>query len=520
MRNPLKAKPLTKNNGVAPYLFPDSPVGGSEKEAPESPTNTTYAATTAPQNPRKISTGTSYVASGIAPPQPNDTEIGSSQPVVIREVVPELVSPYQRLQVYTKMLTDASVDVSMRVSKTPVLGADFYVDPYSTQPIDQEIAEFIDSNLHDGLTVPMSHVLEDVLKMYEDGYSVLEKVHEMREWSPQRKASNTRQFTMLKKLAVRPASTITKINYDNNGGPLSVEQNALQADGSVNQITLDIANIVIFTFGRNGGDLTGKSLLRTAYSHWYYKTHLYKIDAIQKERHSLGIPKGKLLPGFTQASKEAMRTLLRNLRTNEEAFMLLPPNVDVEIAFPTGHPVEVLQSANHHNLMILLNVLAQFTALGLESSGGGRATAGAQVDMFMKAFRYVANVICDMFNMYVIPELVVWNYPTRNFPTLKVRNIGETRDLQMLAAALANLFAQGGLTTDDPTEDWIRQVFDMPKLTTQRPTTPQATTTSPNSPVGGAKQGPPNQQNKPPQKGNVGGNGGQGNTGKPPNAAQ
>ena len=32
----------------------------------------------------------------------------------------------------------------------------------------------------------------------------------------------------------------------------------------------------------------------------------------------------------------------------------------------------------------------------------------------------------------------------------------------MLGAALANLFAQGALTADDPTENWIREVFDMP----------------------------------------------------------
>lgn len=64
--------------------------------------------------------------------------------------------------------------------------------------------------------------------------------------------------------------------------------------------------------------------------------------------------------------------------------------------------------------------------------------------------------------MYLIPELVVSNFPTTNFPQLQVRNIGETRDLQMLGAAIANLLSQGGFEMDDPTENWLRRVFDMP----------------------------------------------------------
>jgi hypothetical protein len=159
--------------------------------------------------------------------------------------------------------------------------------------------------------------------------------------------------------------------------------------------------------------------------------------------------------------------------------------------------------------------MVQFLALGVSSSstGGGRATSGSQSDMFMKSLRYVANGICDIINMYVIPELVVWNYNTRNFPKLKVRNIGETRDLQMLAAALANLFSQDALTDDDPTEEWIRKVFDMPRRDSSVPRR-----TFHDKPVGTLENQPPPTTNG--TKGGVGNNGGQGNTGKPPNATQ
>jgi hypothetical protein len=441
--------------------------------------------------------------------RPNlDDESGSSQPTPIRELVPELSSPFLRIATYGKMMNDAAVDVSMRFYKTPVLGSEFFMEPYSDSPEDQEISEFIWANLAEGMSAPFINSLEDILTMYEDGYSILEKVYEQREWSPGRKNANTRQYVMLKKLGVRPASNVKEIVYDDNGGPEKIVYNAIRAGGKTEEVDLEIAKLLIFTFNRRGGDLTGKSLLRTAYPHWYYKTHLYKIDAIQKERFSLGVLKGKLMPGFSVGDKAVLRTLLRNYRTNEEQFMLLTPNVDVEVEWPPGTPADVLDSANHHNTMILMNVLGQFLSLGTTGEGGGRATAGTQSDLFMKSLRYIANQICQEINMYLIPELVVWNYPTTNFPKLQVRNIGETRDLQMFAAALANLYAQEVVTKGDPaTEAWVRKVFDMPALASQ-PATPTETPTQIST----------NGQTA--QKGNVRTGGQTGYVGKPPNAPE
>jgi hypothetical protein len=418
------------------------------------------------------------------------------------------------------MMNDAGVDVSIRAAKTPVLGAEFYVQPYDNDPTSVEIADFVWSNLAEGMSSPLINSLEDVLHMYEDGYAVLEKVYELREWTAKGKGRNTKTYTMLKKLGVRPTSTIKELQYDDNGGPMGVLQGAIKGDGTVQDVQLDIGKVMIFTFGRRQGDLTGRSLLRTAYQHWYYKQHLYKIDAIQKERHGIGVPKGMLQPGYNANDKSILRTMLRNLRTNEEAFMLLTPNVDVEFAELKGQPVDVLHSADHHNMMILMNVMGQFLALGVGGQGqGSRAVGGVQADLFMKALRYVANYIAEVVNMYLIPELVVYNYPTKNFPQLKVRNIGDSRDLQMLGSALGNLLSQGGLTMDLSTEQWIRGVFDMPAL--QDTTGYDATVADKQAQDAQAKIDQQQQQQNPNGKGSVNPSGSDGgNKGKPVNAPQ
>lgn len=471
-------------------------------------------------------------------PRPNlDNEMGSSFASAIIETVPELSTAFQRSLVYAKMANDAAVDVSLRAAKTPVLGAEFYIEPYSGDPLDKLVAQFVHDNLFGGMASPFVNSLEDIMHLLDDGYAVLEKVYENREWTPDAKGANTKQYTMLKKLGVRPPTTIQKIVYDNNGGPNQIIQNAIQADLTSKQVTIDIAKLIVFTFAKRGGDLTGKSILRTAYSHWYYKNHFYKIDAIQKERHAIGIPRGELLPGSTPGDKIILRQLLRNLRTNEESFIIQTPTIKIDFAEVQGNLVNVLESVDHHTNMILLNVMAQFLALGLSGSGGSRAVSTSGVDLFMKSLKYVGNSIASAINMYLIPELVVWNFPTTNFPRLNVRSIGETRDLQMLGAGLANLLSQGGITMDLETENWMRTVFDMPqKDPNAEPTGNVAPPTNPATPVqpsdslagllqnaqgsGTTGTNQPNQPNGTSNgKGAVKATTGTGNLGKPPNAA-
>lgn len=431
------------------------------------------------QNPRAIVTGTKLEAQGhAAPTQLNTSEQGSSYappntgPPV--ELVPQLTSAYQRSVTFAQMMNDMSVDVSVRAWKTPVLGAEYFVDPYGDDPLDAEVAQFVDNNLFGGMDQPFLLSLQDILHLCEDGYAVLEKVYENREWTPPIDASNnskagsqfrnTKVFTMLKALSFRPPTTLGDITYDNNGYLSQIIQNAIQGDQTTKEVKLTPDKLVVFTLNKKGGDITGKSLLRTAYPHWFYKGHFYKLDAIQKERHGIGVPRGKLLPGYTNADKEALRAALRNLRTNEESFIIQTPNVEIDFAELKGQLVNILESAEHHNSMVLLNVMAAFMGLGVNTQGGGgsRAVGSTQADMFMKSLKFIAQYICEVINQSVIPELVTYNYKTTNFPQLRVRNIGETQDLQRLGSGLASMIAQGGITMDLPTEQYFRKLFDIP----------------------------------------------------------
>lgn len=427
------------------------------------------------KNPTRQTTGTSYSSKGAATLKPADLqEHGSSRSSQLRDVVPALGNDFQAALTYTGMTrSDASVRSSLRAGKTPVLGAEYFMEPFSKDPEDLAINEFVDFNIFSGTTITFLKTLEQVLKMYESpkGNSVFEPAWEIREWAPKLSTpgANRRNYTMLRKLGYRPSSTITEFMYDDNGGPAGVKHNAQRADNTIEEVEIPIDKLVIFTFDPDGGGIEGTSILRSAYRHWFYKDHFYKIDGVQKERHSIGVPYAELQPGFDDDDKAFANEMLRNLRTNERGYFLTTTMVKVGFAELTGLIVNPLESAMHHDTQIMKNILVQFLNAGVDSSGGGRATSATAFDMFLKAMEYVANTICACYNMYVIPQLVAYNFKTDRFPKMKVRKVGQAKDLALFANAMANLKAKGAITFDTDTENWLRQQLNMPDLIGDRP---------------------------------------------------
>jgi hypothetical protein len=449
---------------------------------------------------------TKYVSRGAEEvPASFTNELGSSISLQLRDMVPTLFNRVQALRQYDYMnKTDAVISVSLRAGKTPIQSADFYIDPIGEDQQAEDVADFVHFNLFENLSSPWQYVLNRVLKMYQHGCAVIEPVYTTGSWAPHRSMANRKKYNLLKKLAYRPGPTIQKIEYDENGGPQNIYQIALRGDGKSDEIVIPIEKAIIFSIG-DSDDHLGESLLRSAYPHWYYKTHLYKVDAIQKERHGIGVPVGKLPPGYREADKDAMNEMLSNLRTNERSFITLPPGYEIEFAEIHTNLVDVLGSANHHDILFMLNVFAEFMMLGL-SAGGGRATSGAQTDLFYKSVWYIAEAVCDFFNMFLIPKLVKFNFETDVFPQMKVRNIGQARDMQQSAAAMANLFHNNILTPDIDTEQYMRKLFDIPlkKGKEQTPIVPP---------------GPTNNNSNSAPTADVSANGGQGNTTKGPTQA-
>lgn len=394
---------------------------------------------------------------------------------VRREYNQDLVG-IKGLQQYDKMRkSDGTVKGTLRAVKTPVLSARWFVEPDdNTKTADKNAADFVWDNLtHMSITWPQ--FLIESLLMCEFGYYMFEIVWE-------EKIVNGQKRLWVKKLAPRHPMDVWTWHFDENGGPAGVTM-LPPTTGMQQPIDIPISKLVVFTFDREAGDIEGISVLRSAYKHWYYMEQLYKIDAIQKERHGIGVPIIKLPPGFSQSDKTMAENMGRNLRTNERAHIVLPPNWDIMFAKLEGQKVDCLESIKVHKEAIRENILLGFMSVDT-------TTVEEDQTMFLKATRFIADIVCETINTYLIPKIIDANFQRVGVPKLKARRIGEQADWRTLSFAIRNLIGSGALIPDDPLEEMLRDEMDLPlidKATRRLAATPMNRSDEPQTPI----EGPP-----------------------------
>jgi len=357
----------------------------------------------------------------------------------------------QGLKTYDEMRrSDGAVQAALQAVKSPITGASWFVSPAEDTAEAKKHADFVTWNLTKGMTYPWMMVLQEALLQFDFGYYMFEKV-----WAIKRVDGELRMC--YQKLAPRHPMDVVEggWRFDANGGPKGVWM--YDAEGGMDSVFIPVEKLAIFTHQLEAGELTGRSMLRPAYKHWFIKENIYKIDAIQKERHGIGIPVIKLPHGFTVEDKNKAHEIGRNLRSNEKAHVVLPPNWDLVFAKLEGQPVSALETAEHHARMIYQSVLAQ--ALWASNSADGEAS----MDMFYKALRHLAENIAVVVNTWIIPQLIQANWDTDKFPELRVRKLGDTAEARTLSFAVRNFIGAGVIVPDDRLEEWARDVIDAPK---------------------------------------------------------
>lgn len=389
------------------------------------------------------------------------------------------------LEIYDKMRrSDVSVRTSLRLAKTPVQAARWTVDAYDrADPKAVEQAEFVRKSLFNYMSISWEQILSEAMLMLDFGFYMFETVYEPR-------IINGVPRVVWKKWAPRHPLDVTYqgFEYDEHGGPKGVWMSDYSG---VDDIFIPIDRLLVFTFDREANNMEGTSLLRSAYKNWYYKDNLYKIDAIQKERHGIGIPVIKLPPGFTVQDKTLADQLGRNLRTNEQAHVVLPPYWELIFAKVEGQPTNPMESIDHHDKQISKNILAQFI------DTGAAASKEQEIDLFYKAIRFTADIIRSTINKHAIPQLVDYNFSdVEGYPVLKARRIGEANELRTLSFAFRNFVGAGTVIPDDRLEDWVRDELDMPipdKATSRQIQAKQMPSTggTPRPPINTPRQGPP-----------------------------
>ena len=389
-------------------------------------------------------------------PIKSDTEIGESGTTIFggyisdEDYVAKLTGT-SALTIYDKMRkSDGVVKASLLACELPIRAASWFVEPASDDEKDKEVAEFVSQCLFENMTITWDDFLRQALLMLPFGFSVFEKVFTA-------VLFEGKQMIGWRKFAPRGQSSILKWQTEDGNDGIT------QTPPSGGSVSIPIEKLVVFTNQKEGDNWLGISVLRNAYRPWSFKKHIEKINSIAFERQGLGIPYARLPKGYTDKERTKAEKILKNLRANEQAFIIEPDGWEIEFKDMKAKTVKDPDSTiRRYNREILISVLAQFLDLGAGNTGS-RALSADQSTTFHNNLTAIARQVKDVINKYAIKQLVDLNYTVAKYPSLGFSKIGRI-DYEGIAKALSGLIQHGAVKTDDKLEAWIRNMMDLPDM--------------------------------------------------------
>lgn len=383
------------------------------------------------------------------------TEWGGTGTIIVGGILsnadynPELTGT-QRVAIYDQMRKgDATVRAALLAVKLPIISANWYIKEYDQSPESLAIKDFVTERLFNDMDIPWNDWLRHCMNYLDYGSMVFEKVY---------KQLPSGQIGW-KKFAPRLTNTIYRWRMPDN-----VTEGITQILPTGGLRGIPIWKTMVFINEQEGENYEGISLLRAAYQAWYFKTSMYKIDAIATERQGLGIPYVKVPPNASDQDRNTINDLLQNMRANESANIQVPVGWEVGFMDTKGSVVKTAKDMiMHYDRQISKSVLAQFLELGSNNTGSF-ALSSDQSQLFLLSLKAIANKIQEVLNTDAIRELCDMNFniTDNHYPTLQYGRIGNV-DVEKLSIALFRL-AQGGLITASPElEQYLTNVLDIPE---------------------------------------------------------
>lgn len=420
-------------------------------------------------------------------------ELGASSAKHARSILYEDFLPKMRgsyaLRKYREMRdNDATVGSILNAMDMVMRSVRWNVEAADDTPAAVEAKEFVES-VFDDMSSTFEDFISGALSCLPYGFSYFEVVYKRR-GGPDKSAEQRSKFTDgrigIRKLAPRPQWTLEYFDTDEDGGVLGMVQNA-----SYGGAYIPIEKSLLIRTTAAEAQPTGRSVLRNAYVPYWYLSNIQNVEAIAIEREMNGLPVGRI-PGEyfdadadadQKAFKSAFEAILRDVKLNEQGFVLLPsdmqPNDDGTLS---NHPLigfELLTSTGKRaidtNPVILRYqreiarlVLADFLMLGSTDSGSFSMSADKS-KLFRISLNGYLGSIAGVLNRHLLPRLWKVNgMPYDVMPELQPED-ANTADLEALGNYIQKLAGAGApLFPDVPLENALRSAADLPEVDPDR----------------------------------------------------
>lgn len=305
---------------------------------------------------------------------------------------------------------------------TLIRGVEWSVTPPDESVEAREAATFVEEVLSDMVT-PFDSVLAEITTMFTFGFAPLEIVWKKRRAGLDDRGAPISKFDDgrigVRALALRAQETIDRWDIDDADGTIL----GLWQQSEARPATyLPAPKILLFRTTAAKNNPIGRSVLRTAYRAWYFKTRVEEIEAIGAERDLAGLPMVRIPQSLMQpdadpqdrAVFQAYQRLVTQVRRDQQEGIILPSARDAsgnymfdfqllssggERAFDTNKVLTRWDRA------IATAVLADFIFLG-QQAVGSFALSSDKTALFGAAIQaYLKTSIAQTLNNELLPRL-------------------------------------------------------------------------------------------------------------------
>lgn len=342
--------------------------------------------------------------------------------------------------------------------------------PSSSTSEAQRAADILNKSI-DTMDIPFTEFISDALSFFTYGFSTFEKVY--------RRDPATGDL-LIKRLSPRPQWSIERFDCLPSGDLVAMEQSTY-----FNRVRIPAEKLLHFRTTPENQNPSGRSALRNAYTSFYRLTHLQEIEAIAIERELNGLPVGRIpasyltsnAPDAHKAVRAEMEKILREIKRNEQGFMLLPSDlitdqegkpttkylVDIQLLASNGtRDIDVSKAIIRYQQDIARSVMADFIMLGTNDRGSFAMNSSKSV-LFLKALHGFMDNIQSTLKTQLLPQMMILNgLPLEAAPTIEYGTI-QSVDLDQLSTYIQKLSMAGApLFPDEDLENHLRREANLP----------------------------------------------------------
>lgn len=341
-----------------------------------------------------------------------------------------------------------------------------------------EIQEFVRGALFDDMNLSFRDLLGEIFTFLTYGWSYFEIVYKRRMGpgeDPSRRSRFNDNRIGWRKWAPRPQESLDSWIFDEAGGVNGMVQ---RPSPTYERIEIPIEKALLFRTSVERGSPEGISILRTAYTSWYYKRRLAVIRGIGVERDLAGLPvltppEGSPIWDATDATGIQMKTrseaLVRSIRRDEHEGIVKPFGWTLELLSSSGgRQFDITGIIAQLNTEIAMSMMTDFLLVGHEKVGARSMREDAR-DTFSHAANSFLDNICDVINRFAIPKLVQLNgWPLELAPTLAHGPVAEI-SLSELITFVQTTVGAGVMVPDPNLEQHLRKRANLPPAPEEAP---------------------------------------------------